>query len=146
MQLTSLMSHFKGGFEFLPHRTKKALIERLPGKMAPVFGSGDPVSLTGYRHLPCALFCFLPRKGFFCFRAQEMACIFPSVPRTPNPPGTSTPLFKRAHHRRPLSTSPARNDQPKSHFQDTEAMKLLHTLCYWTTSVISGCQQAEWKH
>lgn len=38
---------------------------------------------------------FSPRKGFFCFLAQEMAWIFPSVPRTPKPPGTKTPLNKK---------------------------------------------------
>lgn len=35
----------------------------------------------------------LPRNGLFCFLAQLIASIFPSVPRTPNPPGTNTPLY-----------------------------------------------------
>lgn len=39
--------------------------------------------------------CLLPRYGLFCFLAQLMASIFPSVPRTPNPPGTNTPLWKK---------------------------------------------------
>lgn len=34
----------------------------------------------------------VPRKGFFWFLAQLMAWIFPSVPLTPNPPGTRMPL------------------------------------------------------
>lgn len=38
--------------------------------------------------------CFSPKKGFFCFLAQEIAWILPSVPRTPNPPGTRTPLHE----------------------------------------------------
>lgn len=42
----------------------------------------------------------LPRYGLFCFLAQLMASIFPSVPLRPNPPGTNTPLWeegKRSH-------------------------------------------------
>lgn len=35
---------------------------------------------------------FLPKKGFFCVRAQLIARIFPSMPRIPKPPGTKTPL------------------------------------------------------
>lgn len=41
---------------------------------------------------------FSPKKGFFCFLAQEIAWILPSVPRTPNPPGTSTPLHRDERH------------------------------------------------
>lgn len=37
----------------------------------------------------------LPRNGLLCFLAQLIASIFPSVPRTPNPPGTKTPLLKK---------------------------------------------------
>lgn len=35
----------------------------------------------------------LPKKGLFCFRAQLIASIFPSVPLIPKPPGTNTPLW-----------------------------------------------------
>lgn len=40
-----------------------------------------------------------PRKGFLCFLAQPMAWIFPSVPLTPKPPGTRTPLRREAGKR-----------------------------------------------
>ena len=33
----------------------------------------------------------MPRKGTPCSRAYRMAAIIPSVPRSPKPPGTSTP-------------------------------------------------------
>lgn len=39
----------------------------------------------------------VPRKGFFCFLAQLMAWIFPSVPLTPKPPGTRMPLRTVKH-------------------------------------------------
>lgn len=39
------------------------------------------------------LFSLLPRNGFFCFLAQLIASILPSVPLTPKPPGTNTPLW-----------------------------------------------------
>ncbi len=34
-----------------------------------------------------------PRNGLFCFLAQLIASILPSVPLTPKPPGTNTPLW-----------------------------------------------------
>lgn len=40
----------------------------------------------------------VPRKGFFWFLAQLMAWIFPSVPLTPNPPGTRMPLKRGGGH------------------------------------------------
>ena len=40
----------------------------------------------------------IPKKGFFCFLAQLMAWILPSVPRTPKPPGTNTPLPSKHRH------------------------------------------------
>lgn len=114
MKLTSLTSQFKGRFEFLSHRTKEAWT------WAAIWKDGTCVWVWRSRftfrlQAPCALFCFLPRKGFFCFRAQEIAWIFPSVPRTPNPPGTSTPLFKRREHSRVTPpTSPACSDHPRA--------------------------------
>lgn len=42
---------------------------------------------------------FLPRNGLFCFLAQLIASILPSVPLTPKPPGTNTPLWaERKQH------------------------------------------------
>jgi hypothetical protein len=34
----------------------------------------------------------IPRNGFFCSRAYLIAISMPSIPRKPNPPGTSMPL------------------------------------------------------
>lgn len=36
----------------------------------------------------------VPRKGLFCFLAQLIASILPSVPLVPKPPGTNTPLLE----------------------------------------------------
>lgn len=54
---------------------------------------------------------FSPKKGFFCFLAQEIAWILPSVPRTPNPPGTSTPLHRDERHH----SHSAHQHSPHSH-------------------------------
>lgn len=123
-------------FEFLLNRTKKALTWVAlwkDGTCAQFWRSHFIYRLPRGTFL--AFSYSLPKKGFFCFRAQAIAWIFPSVPRTPNPPGTSTPLYKRAHDKGiPLSTRPARNNHPRSHFQATEAMKLLRILCSWATA------------
>ena len=78
-----------------------------------MFDSHNLCLFTGSRGTFSCLSYSLPKKGFFCFRAQEMAWIFPSVPRTPNPPGTSTPLCKKAHHRQPLSTKSSSRKPPE---------------------------------
>lgn len=47
---------------------------------------------------------FLPRNGLFCFLAQLIARILPSVPLIPKPPGTKTPLWewRKDQHTRSL--------------------------------------------
>ena len=104
MELKLKLFLLKTSLNFSKNRTKKAyILELLSGKMASMFGFND---LRFIYRLPRGTFsCLsysLPKKGFFCFRAQEIAWIFPSVPRTPNPPGTSTPLCKRAYHKHPF--------------------------------------------
>lgn len=43
----------------------------------------------------------LPKNGLFCFLAQLIASILPSVPLTPKPPGTNTPLWGGRKERPP---------------------------------------------
>lgn len=66
--------------------------------------------------------CFSPKKGFFCFLAQEIAWILPSVPRTPNPPGTRTPLHESEEI---LFT----RDSPHQHGSQQPRATLSYTSC-----------------
>lgn len=85
--------HINGGFQMVIYFWKLECVfmsSRGGGWVILTYSTSTSSTATNDRE--CVLGRSLPRNGFFCFLAQEMAWIFPSVPRTPNPPGTRMPL------------------------------------------------------
>ncbi|CRH74916.1 Uncharacterised protein [Chlamydia trachomatis] len=53
--------------------------------------SGNPRTLRAYSMDANCMPKQIPKKGFFVVRANSVAAIFPSIPRSPKPPGTRIP-------------------------------------------------------
>lgn len=147
MQLTSLMFHFKGGFEFLPHRTKEAWT------WVAIWKDGTCVwvwrSRFTYRLQAPSLcsFLLLTQKRLLLLPSPGDSLDFPFRPSNTKSPWNqhSAVQEKRAQHGWPL---PSVQLAVTTHgpFPRHRSHEVTHTLCYWAMSVISGCQQAEWKH